>query len=89
VVSGGNADEVDHETTDVTHTVRLGDTLSRIALVYYGDPEQAEQIYRANLGRRQPDGRQFNRHALILPGWTLLVPGATHGVVEHRDGARW
>jgi nucleoid-associated protein YgaU/DNA-binding SARP family transcriptional activator len=89
VVSRGHADEGDHETTDVTHTVRLGDTLSRIALVYYGDPEQAEQIYRANLGRRQPDGRQFNRHALILPGWTLLIPGATHGVVEHRDGARW
>jgi hypothetical protein len=42
-----------------------GDTLLGIALAYYGDAEQSERIFQANLGREQTDGRQFNRHGLI------------------------
>ena len=81
-----NADDAPDE---VTYTVKAGDTLSGIALAYYGDPAQAERIYQANLGREQPNGRQFNRHGLILPGWTLVIPGATQGIVEEHDGDRW
>ena len=25
----------------------------------------------------------------ILPGWTLVIPEPTHGVVREQDGARW
>ena len=82
-------ENADDATGDVTYTVKAGDTLSGIALAYYGDPAQAERIYQANLGREQPNGRQFNRHGLILPGWTLVIPGATQGIVEEHDGDRW
>ena len=82
-------ENTDDATGEVTYTVKAGDTLSGIALAYYGDPAQAERIYQANLGREQPNGRQFNRHGLILPGWTLVIPGATQGIVEEHDGDRW
>ena len=82
-------EDADDASDEVTYTVKAGDTLSGIALAYYGDPAQAERIYQANLGRQQPNGRQFNRHGLILPGWTLVIPGATQGIVEEHDGDRW
>jgi nucleoid-associated protein YgaU len=72
---------------EVLYTVRPDDTLSGIALAFYGYARQEDRIFQANLGRLQSDGRQLNRHGLILPGWTLTVPEATRGVVEQGDGA--
>ena len=77
------------EGADVIYTVEEGDTLSGIALAFYGDADQAERIYEANVGRQEPGGRQFNRHGLIIPGWTLQIPSASRGVVQEDSGARW
>jgi nucleoid-associated protein YgaU len=77
------------ESEDVIYTVKHGDTLSGIAVALYGDADQAERIYQANLGRDEPGGRQFNRHGLILPGWTLQIPSATRGVIQDDAGTRW
>ena len=63
--------------------------MSGSALAFYGNAEQEDRIFQANLGRLQPDARQLNRHGLILPGWTLAVPEPTRGVVEQTDGKRW
>lgn len=75
-----------HRIDEVVYTVRPGDTLSGIALAFYGDAEQEDRIFEANLGRLQSDGRQLNRHGLILPGWTLTVPG---GDARRRRTGGW
>ena len=90
-------EEIDPQSSQVTqsgdieviYTVRPGDTLFDIALAFYGNAEQEDRIFQANLGRVQSDGRQLNRHGLILPGWTLTIPEPKRGIVEQTDGARW
>jgi nucleoid-associated protein YgaU len=55
---------------DRTHTVRPGDTLSRLARQYYQDAGDWRRIYEANRDRiRNPD--------LIYPGQVLIIPDGT------------
>lgn len=52
---------------DRTHTVMSGDTLSRLARLYYQDAGAWRRIYEANRDRiRNPD--------LIYPGQVLIIP---------------
>ena len=84
--SGVHASEVEEAEPDaVDCTVQRGDTLSGIAFAFYGDAAQEDRIFEANLGRPQIDGRQFNRHGLILPG---LETGDSATNARHRGG-RW
>jgi hypothetical protein len=55
-------------TPTTTHTVAPGDTLSKIAQQYYGDPSLWTRIYAAN---RSVIGPNPN---LIFPGQTLVIP---------------
>lgn len=49
------------------YTVKAGDTLSKIAKQFYGDPAQWKKIHAANADLvRNPD--------LIHPGWKLRIP---------------
>ena len=59
------------------HHVIHGDTLWDLAKQYYGDGEAWRRIYAANAGHRQADGRALSDPDLILPGWTLTLPGPT------------
>ncbi|MGA5454134.1 LysM peptidoglycan-binding domain-containing protein [Streptomyces umbrinus] len=54
-------------------TVHTGDSLWSIA-DEYGDPTDWPEIYEANKGELQPDGRRFNDPDLIVPGQKLDLP---------------
>ena len=70
------------QTAKVTHTVVAGDTLWGIAETYYGNGEQWEAIYQANVGVPQPDGGALSDAHWIYPGWTLVIP-EPHGCCAH------
>lgn len=54
--------------------VHTGDTLSEIAQREYGDANRYPQIFEANKGERQPDGRALTNPDRIYTGWHLSVP---------------
>ncbi len=58
------------------YVVQPGDTLSGIAARCLGDASQWPAVYDLNVGRPQPGGQDLVQPDLILPGWTLEVPGS-------------
>lgn len=54
--------------------VHTGDTLTALADRYLGDPTRYDDLYRANVGLPQPDGRTLTDPDLIRPGWLLRLP---------------
>jgi nucleoid-associated protein YgaU/DNA-binding SARP family transcriptional activator len=62
------------EQSALIHTVEPGDNLWSIAVTYYGDGEEWQAIYAANVGVDQPDGAVLSDPSLIYPGWKLTIP---------------
>lgn len=60
--------------TTVSHAVVRGDTLWDLAENYYGDGRRYPEIFEANRGVVQSDGRALSDPDLIITGWTLAVP---------------
>ncbi len=63
---------IKHVTID--HNVVHGDTLWDLAEKYYGDGQRYPEIFEANRGVTQADGRALSDPDLIITGWTLAVP---------------
>lgn len=59
-----------------TVVVEAGDNLSAIAAQELGDADRYSEIYEASRDIAQPGGAHLTDPDLILPGWTLQVPGA-------------
>jgi LysM domain len=67
-----------HEEAEEAHrdyVVERGDTLWDIADEQLDDPTRYPEIVAASDEITQPDGRQITDPNLILPGWTLNIPG--------------
>ncbi|GHJ07208.1 hypothetical protein TPA0907_15750 [Micromonospora humidisoli] len=65
-VSGGSEEAV----TDLTG----------VAARFLADPDRADEVYRLNEGRRQPDGRALTAVGQRLsPGWLLVLPWDASG----------
>jgi nucleoid-associated protein YgaU len=62
-------------TGENTYIVQPGDTLSGIALAELGNAADTDALFAANAGRPQPDGRTLSDPNLIVPGWTIVLPG--------------
>ena len=63
---------IKHVTID--HHVVHGDTLWDLAEKYYGEGQRYPEIFEANRGVTQGDGRALSDPDLIITGWTLAVP---------------
>ncbi|MFE5337659.1 LysM peptidoglycan-binding domain-containing protein [Isoptericola sp. NPDC056573] len=59
-----------------TVVVEAGDNLSQIAAQELGDADRYPEIFEASRDVAQPGGARLTDPDLILPGWTLQVPGA-------------
>jgi len=69
--------DIPQATTDATHTVVAGDTLTGIARTHLGDPGRYAEIFELNRDVEQPGGQRLTDPDLIRPGWTLqLAPAA-------------
>ena len=66
-------------------TVGPGDTLSQLADEHLGDLDAWPQLYAANVGRTQPDGRTLGDPDVLLVGWRIDIPDAT--TVDDQRGA--
>ena len=72
------------------YVVVLGDNLSDIAEEELGDESRYREIYDLSRDTEQPGQRHLTDPNLILPGWTLTIPGAADEPlpVGPRDGTR-
>ncbi|MCR6490922.1 LysM peptidoglycan-binding domain-containing protein [Cellulomonas sp. P24] len=74
-------------TSPHTHTVRLGDTLSRIAARELGDAGRYPEIFEASKNTVQPDGRRVTDPDVIDVGQLLTIPGTVSSVPATTDPA--
>ncbi|HEX6421659.1 MAG TPA: LysM peptidoglycan-binding domain-containing protein, partial [Acidimicrobiales bacterium] len=58
-----------------TVTVAPGDTPWELAEQHLGDGARWTEIWHANRGRAQPDGRTWDHPDVLMPGWQLALPG--------------
>ncbi|HEX6419315.1 MAG TPA: LysM peptidoglycan-binding domain-containing protein [Acidimicrobiales bacterium] len=58
-----------------TVTVAPGDTPWALAEQHLGDGARWIEIWHANRGRAQPDGRTWDDPDVLMPGWQLALPG--------------
>ncbi len=63
-------------TTAEERTVAPGDTLWNIAADELGSGERYTEIFDASRDVAQPDGRHITDPSLIVPGWTVVIPGS-------------
>lgn len=69
-VSGGSSHKAAPPHEGRTHTVKPGESLSKIAKHYYGDASRWPEIYEANRDKiKDPD--------LIHPGQEFVIPDST------------
>lgn len=61
----------------VAHVVERGESLWEIAGDELDDELRYVEIFDANVGRVQADGRALSDSDLILPGWVLAIPTST------------
>lgn len=57
-----------------THVVRPGDTLWDLAGDHLGNPLRWRELFDANRGTVQPDGRRLEDPGLLRPGWQISLP---------------
>jgi nucleoid-associated protein YgaU len=60
---------------EATVTVAPGDTPWALAEQHLGDGARWTEIWHANRGRAQPDGRTWDHPDVLMPGWQLALPG--------------
>jgi DNA-binding SARP family transcriptional activator len=57
------------------------DSLWRIAQREFGNGARWPEVFTANVGRLQPDGRTLTDASLIQPGWVLILPPGAQSAV--------
>ena len=71
----GDLVTVSVERAQYDYRVHRGDTLSKIAKTWLGDPDRWPQICSLNKHRHFTGGRALTDCDLIYPGWNLRLPG--------------